>query len=493
MPYVTLPQTKTWHQIKSCKLRHLTAIALLFGLTQQTVVAAEQDWWFDVEVIIFKRETSVTELSEKFVNSEIKAPPKNVMDLLSAYLQPDLSYLRADLPFCRASERLKKQQKYEQDFAFPESQETAASRQAAEAVTKPSRPNTQDDFSYEVVNADIFDEQTSEQNQELEQDAVIQSTHVMQTSDLSVNWIEWQIPQQLPCVYREQLELLANPFSPNQHDAAALANLDRVPVKISGFAPKNKGQAFLLPQSELTLGSLYKGINKQRDLETMLHIGWRQEVKFGQNKAKAMRLFAGQNYGKTFLSNGHKRPVVDLNKLTPYVPVSEQYALSAHDSSVLLDQVNMQKNDELFNAVFAALHNDEPLNVNKPIEYHNGSQVNEEATPLQNLPYQEIWQLDGDIKVFLQNVGRTPYLHIESNMDFRQPIFDPSLVISADVNNATVMTGDLSREPNLIQSVNVSQFKRVISKQLHYFDHPLFGMVVYITRYQWPDEAKPNE
>jgi hypothetical protein len=75
-------------------------------------------------------------------------------------------------------------------------------------------------------------------------------------------------------------------------------------------------------------------------------------------------------------------------------------------------------------------------------------------------------------------------------MDFRQPVFDPSLVMSADKSKATVMTGNVSREPNVIQNVKFTQFKRVISKQLHYFDHPLFGMVVHITRYNWPEEPQ---
>jgi hypothetical protein len=33
----------------------------------------------------------------------------------------------------------------------------------------------------------------------------------------------------------------------------------------------------------------------------------------------------------------------------------------------------------------------------------------------------------------------------------------------------------------------------VISKQVHYFDHPLFGMVVRINRYRWPEVDKKTE
>ena len=485
MPYVTLPHIKTWHKFKSCKLSHMAATAVLICISQN-LVAAEQDWWFDIEVIVFKRETSVTELSEKFANSEIKTAKTKAVDLLTAYLQPDLSYLRAGLPFCRTSERAKKQQQFELDFAFPQTAQSTGAVENIEPVKKPQKTVKQDDFEYQVVSADIFDNnpQSATSSQ-----VVATALPKGQAQALALNWIEWQVPQQLPCVYQEQLQLLANPFSAQDQHASALAHLDRVPVKINGKPMQYKSRAFLLPQSELTLGSLFKGINKQRDLESLLHVGWRQEVKFGQNKAQAIRLFAGQNYGQKFLTNGQKRPNLDKQKLTPYIPLDVQNEMSARDTSVLQDQAALQKNQTLFNALFNVLNNNEPLKLNKPIEYFKQAQ-NSEKSVVQDLALQEIWQLDGDMTVFLQNVGSTPYLHIESNMDFRQPVFDPSLVMSVDTTKATVMTGNVSREPNVIQNVKFNQFKRVISKQVHYFDHPLFGMVVHITRYNWPDEPQ---
>jgi len=487
MPYVTLPHFKTWHKFKSCKLSHIAAAAVLFGMSPQAVFAAEQDWWFDIEVIVFKRETSVTELSEKFANSEIKTSKTRAIDLLTPYLRPDLSYLRAGLAFCRASEKAKQQQQFAQDFALPKAVQDVVESELVKPAKKQPKTAVQEDFEYQVVSADIFDKKPLNDN----------STNLVASNDLtriknrelSVDWIEWQIPQQLPCVYQEQLQLLANPFSAQDKNASALAHLERVPVKINGKPMLYKSRAFLLPQSELTLGSLFKGINKQRDLESMLHVGWRQEVKFGQSKALAIRLFAGQNYGQTYLTNGQKRPILDKQKLAPYIPLAEQHKLSAQDSSVLHDQALLQKNQDLFSAVFSALNNDETLKFKQPINYFKQDQ-NSEQSVVQDLALQEIWQLDGDMKVFLQNVGSTPYLHIESNMDFRQPVFDPSLVMSVDTSKATVMTGNVSREPNVIQNVKFNQFKRVISKQLHYFDHPLFGMVIYITRYNWPDETQ---
>ncbi|WP_340680974.1 CsiV family protein [Paraglaciecola sp.] len=456
-------------------------IVLCVGL-QSAAFAAEQDWWFDVEVIVFKRETSVTELSEKFANSDIKAPSPKVIDILSPYLQPDLSYVRAGLSFCRASERAKKQQ----ELLFTQPKTSVV--QHAER----SKKTEQDDFQYQVMSADIFDEPNINRPS-TDQGEIKQNEVPNRVQDLSVNWIEWQIPQQLPCVYREQLALLSNPFEPKEQNVLALAKLDAVPVKIDGHPWQQNGHAFLIPQSELTLGSLYKGINKQRDLQTILHMGWRQEVKFGQDKTQAIRLFAGKNYGQTFLTNGHRRPAKSTSPALPYIPLAEQHHLSMLASSVLKDQAALQKNEDLLSAFYHIINNDEPLNLAAPIDYHNKFQSKGVTDSDEDLPAEAIWQLDGNIKVYLQNVGATPYLHIASNLDYRQPIFDQGLVKETGTNNATVMTGNQSREPNLIQSVNFNQFKRVISKQLHYFDHPLFGMVVHITRYNWPDTPTSNK
>jgi hypothetical protein len=145
-----------------------------------------------------------------------------------------------------------------------------------------------------------------------------------------------------------------------------------------------------------------------------------------------------------------------------------------------------------------------------PVDAQTGQQiVNAEPATLK-----ELWQLDGGITVYLRNLGRVPYLHIDSNLDFRQPVFDPkkapqieymSDYLSEQIQDAIAVNqipqpgalqahtlGASSVEPNFLQSVNFNQLRRVISKQVHYFDHPLFGMIVRINRYRWPEIPSDN-
>ena len=88
-----------------------------------------------------------------------------------------------------------------------------------------------------------------------------------------------------------------------------------------------------------------------------------------------------------------------------------------------------------------------------------------------------IWEIDGTIKVFLKYINRVPYLHVDSEMFYRQPV--PLSYFSSEDDSTVENTA-----PPEYRLVSVP--RRIISTQLHYFDHPLFGFVVQVRRYQRP-------
>ena len=481
-----------------------TCLSSLFALPLAN--AAEQQWWFDVEVMIFKHEQRDNALSEKFVATELQSASPQSLDLLSPYLLPDLSYLRANLDYCRASNRAKVAAQYEQDFAFPPAavEEELPATENAQAVedsqATAQQPSEDGDFEYTVVNKTVFAQPDQQQTEvaELsneqpefsdqadalsEQDVLVSAQHA--PADLTVNWVEWQIPAQLPCVYAEQLELLPNPFGPRWQDAS-MANIAYVPSQINGIDWQRKGQAFLLPTQQFRLRSLYNKLNKQANLQGLLYLSWRQEVKFGQDKAQSVRLFAGKNYANEFYANGRRKPQsVENNDIAPDAGLTETELDLDHSPS------EQMQNAELFAAIQQALNDDSPVE----LDFWSASQVNEALdSQTESQPeLDEIWQLDGDFKVFLKYVGRTPYLHITSKLNYRQPIYDASLALPLPQAEQAVLLGGTQQQANLLQNIQVSQFKQVISKQLHYFDHPLFGMAVYISRHHWPDDSDQSE
>lgn len=87
--------------------------------------------------------------------------------------------------------------------------------------------------------------------------------------------------------------------------------------------------------------------------------------------------------------------------------------------------------------------------------------------------------IDGTIKVTLSK-----YLHLEADLLYR---------VKAEQKNEFNIFGFRKEEPSLT-AFKLKDSRRMRSGEIHYFDHPLFGMLVRITPYQLagqpPDEAQ---
>jgi hypothetical protein len=98
--------------------------------------------------------------------------------------------------------------------------------------------------------------------------------------------------------------------------------------------------------------------------------------------------------------------------------------------------------------------------------------VNTEATQQPSNEASKItrpWELDGQMKVYLKYINRVPYLHIEAEF--------------MHVEMKVDTFGDA-----YFEQYPFKQRRRIISKQIHYFDHPKFGFVVRLQRFEFPKE-----
>ena len=502
----------------------ITAIVL----TQPTN-AEEQQWWFDVEVILFERNFEVTNLSEKFKQSRLKKPASDVLDLITPYLKPDLSYLRAGLPYCRASNRLRVKTQYEQGFALPlplpvAKKNDSSSPQTDKQLEQQTIENlsgeldevTEENFQYQITTTDKVSkpDDTVQLVQTTDAEGVDPvniksvSKSTLPTPSIEVEFIEWQMPSEFLCAYTEQITpsfasivALQNKLS----SASPSDQIKRVPEIINGHEWQQNSGPFVLPTSTMYMSELYEKIKRQPDITPILHINWRQEVKFGREDGQTFRLFAGENFAEQFDANG--LPFVNdtdslldtLNQPTDgfYIPEQELAGLTPQQQQALLISINGKApevvSEDLFAKIAAALADDTPIN------FIQTNILTEQQTTTTGLSiFKEIWRLDGGITVYLRNVGRVPYLHIDSNLDFRQPIYDSNKAqelegLSTHSSQQGAMVANPLQQPNFLQSVNFNQLRRVISKQVHYFDHPLFGMIVRINRYRWPEpEPEPE-
>ena len=597
----------TVHPLKKMMLdvfsiRWAVATFLSTSVLIQAVHAAEQEWWFDVEVIIFERNLDAADISEKFKQSRLEQPASDALDLITPYLNPDLTYLRAGLPYCRASNQLAVKTKYQQDFSFPlpvtkinepstphsdisleQGQQLEQQQQTdldlgteTDETAEEKADNVAEQvFQYDVTTTDTFvqpnDTASSTESSDAtsvaisdtnsdtnsvnpsfsEQDSSADlgpqpDTNLPAEVDLirppiEVEFIEWQIPSKFLCAYAEQIDpsFVSIKASNNDEPARQLSDpIERVPEIINGIEWQQKRAAFLLPTSTMYMRDLYEKIKKQRGITPILHINWRQEVKFSRSKGQTFRLFAGENFAQQFNANGSS--LIDdtdslfdkLNQSTDdfYIPEQELARLTAKQQQALSIRISGEESEaiteDFFARIAAALADDTAVNIDQADQRNTDETTDktiQQNTIADSVMFKELWQLDGEITVYLRNINRVPYLHIDSNLDYRQPIFDPNkapkilgssavlLDQSAVVINQLQQAGSPqpnslqlnpvqpstlqanSQKPNFLQSVNFNQLRRVISKQVHYFDHPLFGMVVRLNRYRWPEEKEEKE
>jgi len=158
---------------------------------------------------------------------------------------------------------------------------------------------------------------------------------------------------------------------------------------------------------------------KREGMKPILHTGWRQPG-LKERKAPSYRLFGGKNYSNQYNYFGN---------------------LKASNSTSL--DVS-EDNDDLNNFLNHVINNDKFLN--KPVKSRSTSEYPDKT-----------WQLDGLLKVFL----RGKYLNIKAEFNLRAE----------------------DRTNEKLKNFHFNQFRRVISNEIHYFDHPKLGILIQIRRY----------
>jgi len=386
--------------LKPITFRHLLLIAgLIPGVSQA------QDWWFEIELLMFSRLDSkpAAQGTEAFEQEYINFADKQHRDLLGPYLQPELSNLRDALPGCEAQ--------------LPE-QVIGQTREFVLATELPELP---------------WEQAQLQLGQLLKSQAQQQAERFLQQSQ------DW--PQIMPaintnaCHFSFEQAMLDDMLLPYPQTDNWLAH---TPVVIDGVENESLQQAYLLPKTKLQFKTLYRDIQRSKDKRPMLHLAWRQPVKFGRNKAHNYRLYAGENFARQFSANGEL--LVENDQMETQEP-----------------EVNLKPELDIFQQLELALQQPVP-EASRLFPSEQQHEMQQQLT--------DLWQLDGLFKVYLKNIGRTPYLHIDSQFQYQTPV--------------------MQQQQLTLVRAEFKQLRRVISRQVHYFDHPQFGMVVQIRRYKRP-------
>jgi len=299
-------------------------------------------------------------------------------------------------------------------------------------------------------------------------------------------------------------------------------------------------QPYLISQDSLRLHSIANRINWSRNYEQLLHLGWRQTGESSRD-AKAMQLYAGEHlnlaYQQALVKQEAEQLALEIeamlaqqqeqarvrntiettgtdsnesliNQALPIaspdesgvvlneLSIAEQLRLQAKQQQLdallqqftllttqLTDQLTQPTENQAANQeqTFESIQNERAI---KAIVAQLSTDITVEAAPLSDLnssantqvkitkPLQP-WSIDGLFKVHLDH-----YLYI--NTEFN--IIDASAKssVKSSVPSAITAKQKLASQNGVI---SFKQDRRVITGEIHYFDHPNIGMVVQIRRF----------
>ena len=401
----------------------LAAVATLFifalsifwlsVFTNQAHAQEDVDWWFDVEVVAFKR-TGANESEERFSRDIAGQTSNSESEFSQIYSAVDL----ISLPLFQTANPHYHLSK----MAFQCSSNILTFTQFPSLLLAP-------DEDLEV----IFQQRLTQGEQK---------RPLREFQSVSFQGSQQRLSRLLSdqdCIESDGTRFAKNTFVDNY---LIINSVEQVPVYLAPETVVTNVSPHLLDAKEMHLADMAQRLFGQRNIKALAHIAWRQPVVFGEDDAPFFRVYAG------------KKLKLQPEKNKSFEELSTLYATGA-----LSEQKTDQ--DNFFNELKVQLDNNEDITwADKAVQTEQESSVIVSGEP---------WELDGQFKVYLKYINRVPYLHIEADFLYQE------LVLST--------TG----EP-LIELYPFKQRRRIISKQIHYFDHPKIGFMVRLVRYEKPKE-----
>ncbi|WDE13999.1 CsiV family protein [Thalassomonas haliotis] len=519
--------------------------AILMSASALAASKGSNQRWFEMEVILFSQLSDKALLKENFPDSQPLPKYKKVLDLLTPYLNPDIGALKQQLAACGDEQqsldlitqaiadsrqqlfnpktleqiqltRLAREQTLTADFAEP-----AFYSPELSAVSGTERPSDSD-FTGDA------DEQTG-----AESDLTAQAGQTLPEAINANEGID-ENPELAPGLSPEQLELVdlaEQEFSPIQfhytpqalpgtlcrleqalfeqyqqdHNEYSLDGftLAKMPLHIDGIEDEYSSVPYLLSRDSLKLRSIVTQLRRSKNFKPLLHLGWRQPT-VSRRRALPLRIFAGDNL-QSYYQAAHKSYLQDMAKSREQEQVLAQTLAGqlpglaqepqADPARVIEQRLNLQIQDilaqidtldETGQKLTSAALSDTSLidELNKPpMALEQNIEDFSEQLMLANAPEPPVqpWFLDGFFKVHVNH-----YLYITADFN----IMDMTLAQQA--TQALAAQGTSLQEPQRPKAINFKQNRRVISGEIHYFDHPYMGMIVQIRRYQRPEPPAPE-
>jgi len=535
-----------YHSILTPALTSLCLLTSTASLASDSTALPVEDpaRWFEIEIILFKQISTKEQNKEEFSPQNLSAKKRDALDLLAPYLQPNISSLKQLLPVCNQPQTSLPYNIEPLPFSLEDEEN---STDDSELNAEPSA------ISKEEGNLDS-PSMTVEETQSSSEIEASELTQTSATTDQEAesHYTEIVIPnyQQYPSNSRGPLCVIPEDFFQQHLNPEQLEqfNIDGFPVEklmstidgIEQWSDDENGEItwaskepYLISKGSLRLKPIANSIRRSRNYAPLLHLGWRQ-IGETRRQAKAMKLYAGQNLNLDYqqaiaeqsaqqtalavkailekrqtLNNDIANHAIDDtsagDNTNASVNGAEVSALKTSDEvdtdtpvqeltieEELRQQAKQQQLDNLFQQ-FAQLKKDESevsttdIAEVERIVTHLAADITKPVTQLfdegsvQDKPVtleapQQAWSLDGLFKVHLDR-----YLYLNSEFNIIEP--------SANISN-TQKNSQADKSHNEQQVISFKQDRRLITGEIHYFDHPHIGMVIQIRRF---DPSKPAD
>ena len=364
------------------KMIYLLIISLLYCFSSHTQAQEDTDWWFDVEILIFKHNNAENTVTEQFDTVVDKPFSARISNVFLPFYVVDTSWIEQSLPEC---------------------------------------PNLIGTFAETTSRSDSTETTAS----------------------------EGQYTVQLDCTYPLSLSDLIKRNQPQDH----YQTYPTLPIHYEGNTFPRSEYAHVLPKSELQLTSLYQDVNWDKSYTPLIHTVWRQPVAIEQNNAYSIPILAGKN----------------LTFTPANMTLHKQQAGSEYDSTHSIKAESVLVNDTQ-SAIAGELRSELVVQQIKAALDDTLALYPDQLKQTQDkamIDTTSVFEFEGLVTVYIKYINRVPYLHIDSHALF-------NTLQASDGEALTII-------PHTFK-----QRRRIISNQVHYFDHPYFGMVIELRRYKRP-------
>lgn len=491
---------------KVCALLFVPLLSMQTFSTQAFSANKAAERWYEIEVILFSQLGDKKLNNESFPDQERQptALPKyrRIVDLLTPHIYPDTSSLRLQLPKCGDYTKAKtlvelasiappffaeksliqiNQSVFEDDLAEGLlGQEDLSTNSSFEESTAQEITTEQDTFNYD----DLLSS---------EEDGISTTA----TFDLaSEEFITAITPEERELINQAELEFSSYPFQYSQHlpidQICALPTVydNKFSINLNGSVDGNEDlfsdKPYLISKDSLQMSDIVTKLKLSKNFRPLLHLGWRQAPK-DRNKASAFRIFSGEN-----LAFDYKKDQINYQALVQQALMkqAEYDNANAVQATATLDDMSFNETtqpitpeqilQQRINEVLASVNDISAVDESKIV-----AQINDESLaidissaqsathllqPIEPVKPLQPWTLDGLLRIHLNR-----YLYITA---------DFNLLTSTAVDQKSPEAINDTPE---FKSIRFNQNRRVISGEIHYFDHPYMGMVVQIRKYKRPE------